>query len=384
MSASNRVRDCARVTQTYNRDTSSCQCRVLWLHQQIRPDKMSLTSHVKNAHANHGESGFTAFRGYFIDWMAVSPVGATFAPARRAFENGPAPTRSPYIPIPSSDRLGVSTFVSFLIHMVIILGVTFAVPKLRELSSAPTLEITLVQAQSETAPDSPEFLAQVNQDGGGDVETSDIARNPFPLREISEDTDQIPAMHSLPQPLVTSRREVTDIMSQRSDTKIQPHTPKPDPKALQSEPFNPGLFASTEFDNERVRLNAEISRFWQEHQKQPKHKYLNARTREYKYATYMDAWRAKVERIGNLNYPEEARRRFISGNLVLDVALNSDGTIHNVSVRRTSGHQLLDDTAVRIVELAAPFAPFPPEIRAETDVVHITRTWKFNETLSSY
>jgi protein TonB len=344
---------------------------------------MSITSPVKDARASREKSGFAAFREQFIDWMAVSPVGATFAPAGRGFDYGPAPLPSRYIPIPSSDRLGVSTFASFLIHMLIILGVTFAVPKLRELSGAPTLEITLVQAQSETPPDDPEFLAQVNQDGGGDVETSAIARNPFPLKEISEETHQIPATHSLPQPRVASPREVAETMNQRSETKVQPVTPKPEPKDLQAEPFDPGLLASTEFNNERAHLNAEISRFWQEHQKQPKHKYLNARTREYKYAAYMDAWRAKVERIGNLNYPEEARRRFVSGNLVLDVALNSDGTIYNVSVRRSSGHRLLDDAAVRIVELAAPFAPFPPEIRAESDVIHITRTWKFNETLSS-
>ena len=344
---------------------------------------MPLTSPAKTGPAVGAKSRMVAFRENFLDWMAVRPVGASFAPAPGGFGHGPS-TQSPYVPIPANDRLGVSTFASFLIHMVIILGVTFAVPKLRELDGLPTLEITLVQAQSETAPQDPDFLAQVSQDGGGDVETSEIARNPLPLREISDSADRIPSTRAIPQPAVPSPREVTEIMSQPSDAKVQQNTPKPDPKMLESEPFNPGLLASTELDDERARLNAEISRFWQEHQKQPKHRYLNARTREYKYAAYMDAWRAKVERIGNLNYPEEARRRFISGNLVLDVALNSDGTINNVSVRRGSGHQLLDDAAVRIVELAAPFSPFPPDIRAETDVIHITRTWKFNETLSSY
>ena len=344
---------------------------------------MPLTLQVKNTPATGARSRIAVFRENFLDWMAVRPVGATFAPTRGGFGHGP-PMQSPYVPIPANDRLGVSTFASFLIHMLIILGVTFAVPKLRELDGLPTLEITLVQAQSDTVPDDPDFLAQVSQDGGGDADTKDIARNPLPLREISDDADRIPSTSTVPQPPVPSPRQVTKVMSQPSDTKIQQDAPKPDPKTLESEPFNPGLLASTRLDDERARLNAEISRFWQEHQKQPKHRYLNARTREYKYAAYMDAWRAKVERVGNLNYPEEARRRFISGNLVLDVALNSDGTINNVSVRRSSGHQVLDDAAVRIVELAAPFAPFPPDIRAETDVIHITRTWKFNETLSSY
>jgi protein TonB len=97
----------------------------------------------------------------------------------------------------------------------------------------------------------------------------------------------------------------------------------------------------------------------------------------------LDAWRAKVERIGNLNYPEEAKRRGIQGNLVLDVSVRADGTLGSMAVRRSSGHKLLDDAALRIVELAAPFAPFPPDIRTDTDELHITRTWKFNETWSS-
>jgi len=98
------------------------------------------------------------------------------------------------------------------------------------------------------------------------------------------------------------------------------------------------------------------------------------------YSSYMDAWRAKVERVGNLNYPEMAKRQNIAGSLVLDVAINPDGTVNAIQVLRTSGHKILDDAAVRIVELAAPYAPLPPDMRADTDILHITRTWKFRET----
>jgi protein TonB len=94
----------------------------------------------------------------------------------------------------------------------------------------------------------------------------------------------------------------------------------------------------------------------------------------------MDAWRAKVESVGNFNYPSEAKRRHLTGNLLLDVALNADGSINEIAIRRSSGQKILDDAAIRIVELAAPFAPFPPEIRSELDILHITRTWKFNES----
>jgi protein TonB len=97
----------------------------------------------------------------------------------------------------------------------------------------------------------------------------------------------------------------------------------------------------------------------------------------------MEAWRAKVERVGNLNYPEAARRKKLSGNLILDVALNNDGSINQITVRRSSGHKVLDDAAIRIVELASPYSPFPDHIREETDILHITRTWQFlNDHLS--
>ena len=282
--------------------------------------------------------------------------------------------------ISQSDRLGVSVFGSFLVHMVVILGVTFTMPKLRELPGLPTLEITLVQTASDKRPKNPEFLAQANQDGGGDSDAADIAKNPLPVREISPVNRDFPTFQSVPQKRVQSEREITTLLTQQDTRKIKARDAKPDKKDLQQQPPNLGLMARAQIQEERARLNAEISRTWQEYQKRPRHMFLNARTEEYKYAAYMDAWRAKVERIGNLNYPEEAKQRHLTGNLLLDVALNADGTINNISIRRSSGQKILDDAAIRIVELAAPFAPFPPDIRADTDVLHITRTWKFNES----
>jgi protein TonB len=91
----------------------------------------------------------------------------------------------------------------------------------------------------------------------------------------------------------------------------------------------------------------------------------------------MEAWRRKVENIGNLNYPEEARRKKLYGNLLLHVAVRSDGSVERVRLLKSSGHKLLDDAAINIVKLAAPYAPFPPDIRKEVDVLDITRTWQF-------
>lgn len=280
----------------------------------------------------------------------------------------------------TSDRLGVAAFGSLLLHMVVILGVSFTVPKLGELTRLPTLEITLVQTRSDRAPDSPEFLAQANQDGGGDSDKPDIARNPLPVREIAEQQKGLPAMQPKSERRQNNKREQTAYLTERADKKVKPLETEPDKKARETRIPEIGLLTPPEIE-ERARLNAEISRTWQEYQKRPKRKFVNARTQEYKYAIYIAAWQAKVERVGNLNYPEEAKRRGLRGRLRLTVALNADGSVNEIAISESSGHKLLDDAAMRIVQLSAPFAPFPPDIRADADVLHITRTWLFNDTL---
>jgi len=124
-------------------------------------------------------------------------------------------------------------------------------------------------------------------------------------------------------------------------------------------------------------LSAQIKRKLEAKAEQPRRKFISASTREYRYAAYMESWRAKVEKIGNLNYPDDARRQKLSGSLILDVALNPDGSINEITVRRSSGHKILDDAAIRIVNLASPYSEFPKDIRSEFDILHITRTWRF-------
>lgn len=282
--------------------------------------------------------------------------------------------------LPVDNRLGMSLFGSTLIHLLVILGIGFTLPKLRSHEGLPTLEITLVQTHTTKAPLNPDFLAQARQDGGGDSSKRDIARSPLPARELGEQRLRLPTLVPAPQPEVTTRRDAPDLFSQDAKTKIARPEPQPPRKVLQPTQPNPGLVTRAQRDAERAQLNAEISREWQTFQGRPRHKYVNARTQEYRYALYMDAWRAKVERVGNLNYPEQARRQGLAGSLVLDVAINADGSLHGTQVLRSSGQKLLDDAAVRIVEMAAPYPAVPPDVRADHEVVHITRTWKFRES----
>jgi protein TonB len=115
------------------------------------------------------------------------------------------------------------------------------------------------------------------------------------------------------------------------------------------------------------------------YQKRPKRRFVGARAEEYRFARYVEDWRLKIERVGNLNYPDAAREQKLYGSLLLTVSIRSDGSVENIEISRSSGHKLLDAAAVKIVTMSAPFAPFPTDIRRDTDVLHITRTWTFTK-----
>jgi len=131
---------------------------------------------------------------------------------------------------------------------------------------------------------------------------------------------------------------------------------------------------------EMARLEAQIDKNWDDYQKLPRRKFIGARTQEYRFAQYIEDWRVKVERIGNLNYPEQARRQQIYGKLQLSVSIRADGSVESVEVSKSSGQRILDAAAMRIVKLAAPYSPLPPSITKDTDILTITRTWTFTST----
>ena len=127
-----------------------------------------------------------------------------------------------------------------------------------------------------------------------------------------------------------------------------------------------------------ARLEGEINKSTEEYSKRPRKKNIGARTEEYRFAQYIESWRQKIERIGTLNYPEAARGK-LYGSLVLTVAINADGVATQIEINRSSGYKLLDDAARRIVQMASPYSPFPPDIKRDTDVIEITRTWYFTQ-----
>ena len=126
-----------------------------------------------------------------------------------------------------------------------------------------------------------------------------------------------------------------------------------------------------------ARLEAQINRNWDAYQRIPRRRLISARTQEYRLARYNEDWRQKVEKVGNLNYPEEARRQKLYGSLQMTVYIKSDGSVEKIEIDKSSGHIVLDEAAKRIVNLAAPYAAFPNDIRKDTDILGITRTWNF-------
>ena len=287
----------------------------------------------------------------------------------------PAPAKAPRSRVRPADRLGFTLVVAALLHVAVIHGVSFAVTPPSEISR--TLEITLAPFKSAKAPDKADYLAQDNQEGSGTLDTKALPKTteiaPFQDETINKVTPP-PA----PKPLVNpdtpqTRKAVATRAQQQQKTEARPDPVKPQDTPKTNTPD----FDNTQQSNEIASLEAELAQEQQAYAKRPRiHRLSAASTMHDKGAWYKDEWRKKVERIGNLNYPEEARRQQIYGSLRLMVSINSDGSLYEVLVLESSGQPLLDQAAQRIVRLAAPFQPFTGDL-SDVDRLEIIRTWRF-------
>ena len=173
----------------------------------------------------------------------------------------------------------------------------------------------------------------------------------------------------------TLERQTQELLTQLRSAPALPVQPRPVDNAERTDSPTANELMQRTLD--AMRLEAQIAKDMDTYQKRPKRRFVGARAEEYRFARYVEDWRLKVERIGNLNYPEAARQRKLYGSLLITVSIRADGSIENVEVNRSSGQRILDAAAVHIVEMAAPYATFPPDIRRDTDILHITRTWTF-------
>lgn len=271
---------------------------------------------------------------------------------------------------PVADRFGVTLLFSLIAHGVIALGVTFAYEKAP--SVLPALDVILVQSASAQRPDKADFLAQANNTGGGESDKPKRPTDPLssPLPKPVPGITPRPTETGAPRPTAPTRNEL--LTTRKSDRQVSTDRQTPDMPDLDA----PAEREIIERKLEMARLSQEIQRESEQYAKRPKRKFISANTREYAYAGYMNAWVARVERIGNLNYPDDARRQELHGQLVLTVGLNRDGSIKSIDIIQPSGHKILDDAAIRIVNLSAPFNVLPKDGEA-VDELYITRTWQF-------
>jgi protein TonB len=273
-------------------------------------------------------------------------------------------------------RFQVSFALSVLVHLIIIFGVGFTVRDLSRLNRFDEpLEVTLVNSRSPTAPVQADALAQANLEGGGDSSEKLRAESPLP---VPAEHKPAPDLTLAQKRVETLEHEARRLMTQakKSPAAAPAPQPKPQPEAVKPE-VTPNAADIMARSLEIARLEARISKRWNAYQERPRRRFVGARTQEFRFARYIEDWRLKIERIGELNYPQAARDRRLYGSLVVTVSIRADGSLESVDINRSSGERILDRAAVRIVHLAAPYAPFPPDIAKDTDILSITRTWQF-------
>lgn len=286
-------------------------------------------------------------------------------------------------PITTTDRFGITLFFAIVVHAIIILGVGFdTFTQDRAASDAPPLDVTIVHTLAETQPEKADYLAQANQEGGGNTQEK-VRPESAPVAAVSPlpspgnaDAMQVPVeSESRPEPLASSPVTVDTAPNKILVGEEQP--PQQEPVPVAAELVRKSM--------DMVQLEAELAEMTRVYSKSQRTKLLVPNTMSHVEAAYLDSWQKKVELVGNMNYPDRAKHMKMSGKLLLVVSVNADGSVSNIELVRSSGHKLLDDAAIRIVKLAAPFAPLPEAIRKDADVLKIPRIWNFSvgNTLST-
>lgn len=292
-------------------------------------------------------------------------------------------------------------WASLLAHTVV-LTLHFQ-PELKALKDQiPSLEVMLVNSKTQSAPEKADALAQANLDRGGNTDEKRQMKSPLPsvqqmqasMPHIAQTTlpSTTPASSPHEAELVREKQRVaqleqeaqallTQLKASQSVTSLQtPPLSQPYPAAKQQPPSQHLPLQpqpETAATQEMAKLEALIAKQQEEYEMRPKRQFIGARTKEYRFANYVEQWRQKIERVGNLNYPQTAVTQKLYGKLQMTVSVRADGSIESIRIHQGSGHRLLDDAARRIVQLAAPFPVFSEDIRQDTDVLSITRTWTF-------
>jgi periplasmic protein TonB len=280
-----------------------------------------------------------------------------------------------YFTIERRDQvLGAAFGLSIAVHAMA-LAVHFRFPDAIRWKAPQPLEVVLVNAKSRDRPVQAEVLAQANLDRGGTVDDNRRAKTPLPVIEPRNPGKDLSAAQRRVQQLEAQQQQLL-AQAREQANRVPAEVRRPDKAQEPAEQLSGRDLADLSL--RAMRLQAEISRNIEEYQKRPRKKFIGARAAEYRFAQYEEDWRMKIERIGSVNYPAEARGKHY-GNLRLTVTIRADGSVESIELDRSSGLKVLDAAAFRIVKMATPFAAFPADIRRDTDLLVITRTWFFGQ-----
>lgn len=278
--------------------------------------------------------------------------------------------------------IAIALAFSLVLHAFMLFGIGFALPDPRKTNdSLQPLQVVLVNSKAKSRPVKADALAQNNLDGGGNTTEDRQAKSPLPT--LTDEKQFTPEQSA--QRVQQLEQGVKLLLAQATISTHSIRQQKKQGQEQQTSGDSTNNLDMVQRKLEIARLEAQISKDFDAYQKLPRRKFIGARTQEYRFARYIEDWRIKVERIGNLNYPQAARQKNIYGTLQLSVSIRADGSVEKVEVSRSSRQPILDAAARRIVKLAAPFSPLPPDIRKDTDILNITRTWTFTsaDTLQS-
>ncbi|HTV86797.1 MAG TPA: energy transducer TonB [Dyella sp.] len=272
---------------------------------------------------------------------------------------------------PGGNKIGATFIFSLLVHGLLLFGIGISYVATRP--ALPTLDVTLVNVANNEAPDKADFLAQAANKGGGDSDKALRPSQPFSglLPMPTEGTAVQPVQATTPAPQqATDKRMLTTTgnanFSVRSDSAKEA---RDTPDSATADEAN--------IEQQAAQLAAEVSKERQAYAKRPHKKYISANTTPYVYAAYMNGWVHRIERVGNLNYPEQAREQHMHGDVILTVGLNRDGSVYSIDITQSSGYPVIDKAAIAIVRLCAPFPALPPNNKEKVDILYITRTWQF-------
>lgn len=273
----------------------------------------------------------------------------------------------------NSDSLSVWLFIAAVIHAIVLVGVTFAPPKPQVISKA--IEVTIVNSATKKAPENAKYFAQNNQIAAGLENQKPIPVEKKKPHKGQDKKKQLESKAANTQ-MAIQHRLITQKTASKKLVSAEKHENKQD-NGENSQP-QPEL-SIEELDKQIAQLGAKIQ-YLKESSEKTNIKSVNMiSTHKYPAAEYVKDWERKVERIGNLNYPEINGKQDFTGTLSMDVGVRYDGVIYDIKIVKSSGIPELDKAAERIVNMSAPFAPLPESIIKELDVLRIRRVWSFSD-----